>query len=81
MKLLMRHGASPALANESNYVPLDLANFNDKPEVARYFLSLAGMLEDENQEDGLNSAAASLGVADNEEEEEGGKPESAESTA
>lgn len=60
VKLLMEHGASPALANERNYVPLDLANFNDKTEVAQYFLSLSGGLESSNQESGLSSAVESV---------------------
>ncbi|KAH7318276.1 ankyrin repeat-containing YAR1 [Stachybotrys elegans] len=55
VKFLLDQGASPALANERNYVPLDLANFNDKAEVARYFLSFSGMLEDKNQESGLSN--------------------------
>lgn len=60
VKLLMEHGASPALANEQNYVPLDLANFNDKREVAEYFLAAAGMLESKNEESGLANAAGSI---------------------
>lgn len=66
VKILMDYGASPALANESNYVPLDLAYFSDKTEVAQYFLSAAGALEDENQEDGLGSAVESVEIADEE---------------
>lgn len=56
----MDNGASPALANETNYVPLDLANFNDKREVAEYFLASAGMLENKNEENGLANAAESI---------------------
>jgi ankyrin repeat protein len=77
VKLLMDQGASPALANERNYVPLDLANFNDHAEVAQYFLSSAGMLEDKNQEEGLNGAVASVEIED--EGDEGGKGEKASS--
>ena len=33
VKLLLEQGASPALANEANYIPLDLANLNEKAEV------------------------------------------------
>ncbi|KAM5344877.1 hypothetical protein ACJ41O_010739 [Fusarium nematophilum] len=57
VKLLLEQGASPALANEQNYVPLDLAYFNSKEEVAQYFLAAAGALEDKNQEEGGLSAA------------------------
>lgn len=67
MKLLLEHGASPALANEANYVPLDLAFSNDKPEVAQYFLSFSGGMESDNQESGLNSAAESIELVDGEE--------------
>ena len=56
VKLLLEQGALPALANERNYVPLDLAYFNDHTEVAQYFLSFSGGLEDKNQEDGLSGA-------------------------
>lgn len=80
VKLLMEHGASPALANERNYVPLDLANFNDKPEIAQYFLSAAGMLEESNGESGLNDAAASIELADGDEVKKDGSGPS-ESTA
>ncbi len=80
VKLLMEHGASPALANERNYVPLDLANFNDKPEIAQYFLSAAGMLEESNGESGLNDAAASIELADGDEVNKDGSGPS-ESTA
>lgn len=64
VKFLLDQGASPALANERNYVPLDLANFNDKTEVAQYFLSFSGGLEDRNQEDGLNGAVGSVEIVD-----------------
>ena len=63
VKYLMEQGASPALANESNYVPLDLANLNDKREVAEYFLASAGMLESKNEETGLANAAESIELA------------------
>jgi uncharacterized protein len=68
VKFLLDQGASPALANERNYVPLDLANFNDKTEVAQYFLSFSGMLEDKNQESGLSSAAEKVNLDEGEEE-------------
>ncbi|KFA60976.1 hypothetical protein S40285_02744 [Stachybotrys chlorohalonatus IBT 40285] len=64
VKLLLDHGALPALANERNYVPLDLAQFNDKDEVARYFLSFSGALEDKNQESGLSGAAEGMQIED-----------------
>ncbi|KAF4967262.1 hypothetical protein FSARC_5174 [Fusarium sarcochroum] len=63
IKLLLDQGASPALANEQNYVPLDLAYFNHKNDVAEYFLSTAKKLEDKNQEEGgLNAAVESVEI-------------------
>lgn len=73
VKLLMDYGASPALANERNYVPLDLANFNDKREVAEYFLESAGMLENNNEESGLANAAESIELAGDEDDREQGE--------
>jgi ankyrin repeat protein len=73
VKLLMEHGASPALANEKDYVPLDMANQNEKKEVSQYFLSFLGKLESENNEDGLNNAAASIEI-EGEQQEDGSKP-------
>ena len=79
VKLLMDQGASPALANESNYVPLDLAYFGEKTEVAQYFLSAAGALEDKNQEDGLSHAVTSVEIVDGEEDKEADTKESKDS--
>ena len=55
-------------------------NFNDKPEIAQYFLSAAGMLEESNGESGLNDAAASIELADGDEVKKDGSGPS-ESTA
>lgn len=73
VKLLLEQGASPALANEANYVALDLAQFNDKAEVARYFLSFSGALESKNEERGLQGALqdVELGEADESEKPNG----------
>lgn len=62
VQLLLDNDASPALANERNYVPLDLAMFNDHKEVAQYFLSFANRLETDNQEDGLNGAVSAVEI-------------------
>lgn len=70
VKFLLDQGSSPALANEQNYVPLDLANFNEKTEVVQYFLSFAGALEDENQETGLNVAVESVELEGGEDDKE-----------
>ena len=69
VKFLLECEASPALANERNYVPLDLASFNGHLEVVQYFLSFSGGLERENEEaGGLSNATASLGVQDSDKE-------------
>jgi uncharacterized protein len=57
----MENGASPALANDKNYVPLDLASFNDKVEVVDYFLAQSGNIESGN-ESGLDGAVADVDI-------------------
>lgn len=64
VKLLLEHKATPALANEQNYVPLDLARFNEKEDVAQYFLSFAGMIEKENESEGLSAAAEGVDIGE-----------------
>lgn len=56
VKLLMENGASPAIANDQNFIPLDSAGLNEKTEVVDYFLSLTQEIESGNQ-NGLSSAA------------------------
>ncbi|KAL2020575.1 hypothetical protein VTK56DRAFT_8163 [Thermocarpiscus australiensis] len=61
VKLLVENGASPALANDKNYVPLDLASFGNKFEVVDYFLAQSGGLESENAKgEGLNGAVEGI---------------------
>ncbi|PHH78356.1 hypothetical protein CDD82_3085 [Ophiocordyceps australis] len=67
VKVLLEHGASPAIANEKNYVALDLALFNDKALVAEYFLSFSGQLEQKNEEAGLSSAGEMVQLCGQEE--------------
>lgn len=43
--LVEEGGASPALANDKNYVALDLAGLNDKVAVVDYFLASAEKAE------------------------------------
>ncbi|KAK3942472.1 ankyrin repeat-containing protein P16F5.05c [Diplogelasinospora grovesii] len=52
VKLLVEAGASPALANDKNYVPLDLASFGDKMDVVDYFLSKMPEEGEDEDEDG-----------------------------
>ncbi|KAF4120741.1 uncharacterized protein GMORB2_2745 [Geosmithia morbida] len=72
VKLLMANGALPALANERNYVPLDLAYFNHHTDVANYFLSQTKGMEDKNQEEGLKDAVASVDIKDDDTKAEDG---------
>ena len=65
VKQLMAAGASPALANDKNYVPLDLASFNEKFDVVDYFLGQSGGLESENGQDGgLGEAVGNVKIKD-----------------
>lgn len=81
VKYLVAEGASPALANDKNYIPLDLASFGEKMNVVDYFLSQMDKLESTNEGDGgLEGAAASMEIADEgdkEEEEEKEKADEA----
>jgi len=68
VKALVEAGASVALANDKNYVPLDLAGFSEKFDVVDYFLAESGMLEKENEEEGLNGAVANVELEDAEDD-------------
>lgn len=61
VRLLVDAGASPALANDKNYIPLDLASFNEKFDVVDYFLAQSGGIEGENEE-GLGGAAEGMEI-------------------
>lgn len=63
VKYLVAEGASPALANDKNYVPLDLASFDEKHDVVDYFLSQMERTEAENGEDGLGNAAEAVDLS------------------
>jgi ankyrin repeat protein len=69
VKFLMEQGASGGLANDRNYVPLDLANFNGHSEVAAYFLGLSGKIEGDNQS-GLSGATEGVDLDGGDEENE-----------
>ncbi|CAH0019747.1 unnamed protein product [Clonostachys rhizophaga] len=60
VKYLVEQGASPALANERNYVPLDLAYFNQHEDIANYFLSFLPSLESKNEDSGLSGAVETV---------------------
>lgn len=82
VKFLVEQGANVGVANDKEYIPLDLAGFGEKTEVVDYFL--AGMREMEGKNgEGLGNAAESLelgeaddGMAATEEAAEGSKPNS-----
>ncbi|KUI54678.1 Ankyrin repeat-containing protein P16F5.05c [Cytospora mali] len=67
VKYLVAEGASPALANDKNYVPLDLASFNDKNDVVDYFLSQMDKMETEAGDEGLENAAGGMKLGEGEE--------------
>ncbi|KAK3377560.1 ankyrin repeat-containing domain protein [Podospora didyma] len=72
VKLLVEEGgATPALANDKNYVPLDLAYQAEKLDVANYFLEKAGMLEGQNGDEALGNAVADVKL----DEEDGDRDE------
>lgn len=75
VKFLLEQGASPVLANENDFVPLDLANLNNHKAVAEYFFSFSGELEAQNGEDGLDGAVASVEIEDDGEEKKDEKNE------
>lgn len=70
VKFLVDQGASPALANDKNYVPLDLAMLNEKVAVADYFLEEVRRMEAENGEEGLGGAVGGVELEGEEEGEE-----------
>ncbi|KAL8404191.1 hypothetical protein RB594_009159 [Gaeumannomyces avenae] len=61
VKTLVAEGAAPALANDKNYVPLDLAGLNDHRAVVDYFLDQARALEVEEEAGAADGAAAAVG--------------------
>lgn len=75
VKLLVEGGASVALANDKNYVPLDLASFGDKFDVVDYFLAQSGGLEEGNAEgegdgEGLSGAVEGVQLGEEGDEED-----------
>ncbi|KAK7954662.1 Ankyrin repeat-containing domain protein [Apiospora saccharicola] len=72
VKLLMSRGASPALANDKDQIPLDMAAFNNHMAIVEYFLSQSRNVEEENaKEGGLDGAVkdVDMDAADAEAEE------------
>ncbi|KAK8101403.1 Ankyrin repeat-containing domain protein [Apiospora kogelbergensis] len=52
VKLLLSRGASPALANDKDQIPLDMAAFNNHMAIVEYFLSQSRNVEEENAKEG-----------------------------
>ncbi|KAI1733511.1 ankyrin [Xylaria scruposa] len=66
VKLLLSRGASPAITNEKDQIPLDLAAFNNHMHVVDHFLAQSKDLEGGNaQEGGLAKEAQDLKMQDN----------------
>ena len=61
VKLLSDQGASPALANDKEYVPLDLAAQNDMFDVVDYFLKQSEEKESQN-DGGLAEGAGGMSI-------------------
>lgn len=75
VKLLAEeHGATQAVANDRNYVALDLALFNGHEDVAEYFLAQVKGLESKNGgEGGLEGAVEGIELEGEEVEDGDGK--------
>ncbi|KAI1176070.1 ankyrin [Nemania sp. FL0916] len=74
VKLLLSRGASPAIANDKDQIPLDLAAFNNHMHVVDHFLAQSKDIEGGNaQEGGLATGAQDLDVAEDITEENAGK--------
>lgn len=82
VKYLVGEGASPALVNDKNYIPLDLASFGEKMNVVDYFLGQMDKMESGTDgEAGLEGAAEGMALDDedeagDEDAEESKKPSS-----
>ncbi|KAI0115584.1 ankyrin [Nemania sp. FL0031] len=65
VKLLLSRGASPAIANDKDQIPLDLAAFNNHMHVVDHFLAQSKDIEGGNaQEGGLAKETQNLDIAE-----------------
>ncbi|KAI3316971.1 ankyrin [Xylariaceae sp. AK1471] len=65
VKLLLSRGASPAVANDKDQIPLDLAAFNNHMHIVDYFLATSKDMEGDNaQEGGLANEAQDLDMTE-----------------
>ncbi|KAI1505787.1 ankyrin repeat-containing domain protein [Biscogniauxia marginata] len=70
VKLLLSRSASPALANDKDQIPLDLAAFNNHMHVVEYFLSQSKDIEGTNATTGggLEKGAQNVEIGDDDED-------------
>ncbi|KAH9909688.1 ankyrin [Xylariomycetidae sp. FL2044] len=65
VKLLLSRGASPAIANDKDQIPLDMAAFNHHMQIVDYFLSQSKDIEGDNaKQGGLENAAQDVDMED-----------------
>jgi uncharacterized protein len=64
VKLLLSRGASPALANDKDQIPLDLAAFNNHMHVVDYFLAQSKDIEGGNAKEGGIEAVGDVKIDD-----------------
>ncbi|KAI0868689.1 ankyrin [Hypoxylon argillaceum] len=77
VKLLLSRGASPAIANDKDQIPLDLAAFNNHMHVVDHFLAQSKDLEGGNAEEGgLAREAQDLDVTGDASDDASKNPES-----
>ncbi|KAJ2989671.1 hypothetical protein NUW58_g3353 [Xylaria curta] len=75
--LLLSRGASPAIANDKDQIPLDLAAFNNHMHVVDHFLAQSKDLEGDNaQGGGLASETQDLDVTEDASDDAAKNPES-----
>lgn len=67
VKTLVEEGASTAIANDRNYIPLDLAALSAKNDIVDYFLAQSSGIEAGNSS-GLNGSAEGIDLGDQEED-------------
>ncbi|KAI0805673.1 ankyrin repeat-containing domain protein [Xylaria sp. FL0064] len=73
VKLLLSRGASPAIANEKDQIPLDLAAFNNHMHVVDHFLAQSKDIEGGNaQEGGLAKEAEDMDITEEKNASSGG---------
>ncbi|KAI1419713.1 ankyrin repeat-containing domain protein [Xylaria sp. FL1777] len=73
VKLLLSRGASPAITNDKDQIPLDLAAFNNHMHVVDYFLAQSKDIEGDNAQRGdLANEVQDLDMTEDKNAESGG---------